>query len=88
MATSEDTLKTIRPQIERYTQHDDDDGQRQLAKNWRFLDGEGGERGRGGEGRKKEGGRERESALQIEISCHVIMLHLDCHFSPLTYFSL
>lgn len=38
VATSEDTLKTIRPQIERYTQDDDDDGQRQLAKNWRFLD--------------------------------------------------
>ena len=47
VATSEDTLKTIRPQIDRYTQDDDDDGQRQLAKNWRFLDGE------------REGGREK-----------------------------
>ena len=37
-ATSEDTLKTIRPQIDRYTQDEDGDRQRVLAKNWRFLD--------------------------------------------------
>ena len=39
VATSEDTLKTIRSQIDRYTEDDDDDGHRQLSKNWRFLDG-------------------------------------------------
>ena len=59
MATSEDTLKTIRLQIDRYTQDDDDDGQRQLAKNWRFLDGE--RREKEGEGeREGEGEGERE----------------------------
>ena len=67
VATSEDTLKTIRPQIERYTQDDDDDGQRQLAKNWRFLDGEReeGERGRGSGG-EKERGREGEGERERE----------------------
>ena len=40
VATSEDTLKTIRPQIDRYTEDDDDDGKKRLAKDWRFLDGE------------------------------------------------
>ena len=61
VATSEDTLKSIRPQIERYTQDDDDDGQRQLAKNWRFLDGKGEGEGRGERERERGGGgRERE----------------------------
>ena len=61
VATSEDTLKSIRPQVDQYTQDDDDDGQRQLAKSWRFLDGELGRRKSGRErGRRRENGWGRQ----------------------------
>ena len=69
VATSEDTLKSIRPQVDQYTQDDDDDGQRQLAKSWRFLDGE---LGRSEREREREGGGEERRTKKKRDDIHAI----------------
>lgn len=39
VATSQDTLKAVRKQIEHFTVECDEDQECHLLKNWRYLDG-------------------------------------------------